>query len=313
MSAIPRKVSVVIVVKNDRGIAATLDAIYRSPGGEKFTFETIVVDSSLPDRLADIRAQYPQVIWDQFPFSTRRTVPEQRNRGLALAQGDIIVFIDANCVPTAGWLEAIASTLNDGESIVCGPVHDLNKTNLVHYHQQATAGHYVDECATINVGFKRDVLNQIGGFDTSFAFGQDVDFFWRARDAGYAIYFNPSVVVAHDWGKPKGQLKRAYEYGKARAHLFKKHWRTRRGQLLHEPHVWVYPFFILGLPLSVIMPLYPLLLLIPILKNRRSNPFGLVVHHLSYGWGVLAGTVKIWPKGDHAIAAERRAEALQVL
>src|SRR6266446_2312280 len=116
-------VSIIIVVKNDRGIDATLEHVYSSK--TKVKFETIVVDVSRQDKLADIKNKYPNVIWDQFPMSNKRTTPEQRNRGLELAQGGIIVFIDANCIPVEGWLDAIVSTITGGESIVCGPVRDL--------------------------------------------------------------------------------------------------------------------------------------------------------------------------------------------
>jgi glycosyltransferase involved in cell wall biosynthesis len=298
------QVSIIIVVKNDRGVASTLGALYKTQAGSTIQFETIIIDSSAPDRLADIRKQYPQVRWEQFPPSSRRTVPEQRNRGLELARSNIIIFIDANCIPDEGWLSAITSKIQGGEAIVCGPVRDLNRGNLVHYNPEHTAGRYVEVCTTINVGLKREVVERIGGFDTSFSFGQDIDFFWRARDAGYKIYFNPAASIGHDWGEAGEQMRRAYDYGKARAHLYKKHWLTRRRELQHEPHVWLYPLFILGLPLMYIIPWYPLLLLVPMAKNVHHNPVGLIVHHLSYGWGVLVGALKVWPKGDIRISLE---------
>src|SRR6185312_10432624 len=104
-----------------------------------------------------------------------------------------------------------------------GPVLDASKKNLVHYAPEHKQAKYVDTCTTISVGIRRTVFDRVGVFDTSFAFGQDVDFFWRATDAGFRIYYHPEVKISHDWGSPKEQLGRAYQYGKARAHLFKKH------------------------------------------------------------------------------------------
>ena len=286
------RASVIIVVKNDRGIAATLDAL--QPQLIKAQSDVIVVDSSLPETLADIRESHPWARWEQFPFSTVRTTPQQRNRGIELATSDVIVFIDANCIPANGWLEALLRRIDEGKSIVCGPVNDSSETNLVHYAPVLLRAKYVDVCTTINVGLKRDVIDRIGGFDPSFRFGQDVDFFWRASDAGFKIFYDPKVAISHDWGNASEQLGRAFQYGKSRAHLFKKHWATRRGQLLHEPHVWVYPVFILGLPLTIWFPFYPLLLLVPLLKNRDGHPFSLTLHHLTYGLGVLAGVFTIW-------------------
>jgi glycosyltransferase involved in cell wall biosynthesis len=241
-------ISVIIVVKNDRGIIQTLqgikDGIFDGP------YEVIVVDASSPEVLADVKKQNSWVRWDQYPVSNKRTTPQQRNRGLELAQGEIIAFIDANCVPVREWLTVITKTIQGGEDIVCGPVNDISEKNLVHYAAEKQEAGYVQECTTINVGFRRSIIDKTGTFDEQFLFGQDVDFFWRAADAGYKFYFTPDMAIGHDWGDGKEQLGRAYNYGYARARLFRKHWNIHGRQLLtDEPHVWMYPLFILGLPL----------------------------------------------------------------
>jgi glycosyltransferase involved in cell wall biosynthesis len=286
-------VSVIIVNKNDLGIATTLDHLDQLR--HDVPCEVIVVDASDPGQMDDIQLSYPWVKWETYPSSRRRTTPEQRNRGLELAQGDIIAFIDANCIPSPDWLASIRANIDAGKAIVCGPVLDSSLNNLVHYAPSLDEPRYVEGCTTISVGLTRQVIESIGGFDPSFSFGQDVDFFWRAADAGYKIYYDPKISISHDWGPRREQLVRAYSYGLARAHLYEKHWPSRKRQLLHETHVWIYPIFLLGLPLTFIFPYYPLFILIPMVKNLRSNPFGLIAHHLTYGVGVLAGTIKSWP------------------
>ena len=301
MSISKTTLSIIIVVKNDRGISDTLDHLQRSR--TNVAHEVIVVDASEPHVLADIRASHAWVRWCQFPPSHQRSTPQQRNRGLELATGDLIAFIDANCIPSPDWLDAIARRLAQGEDIVCGPVLDAGADNLVHYAPSIATGTYVDVCTTISVGFTRQVVNRIGGFDPSFRFGQDIDFFWRATEAGFKIYYDPQVVISHEWGSRKEQLRRAFDYGKARAHLYKKHWRFRKGELLRETHVWIYPVFILGLPLTYFVPVYPLLILVPAAKHWSSNPFGLIAHHLVYGCGVLSGALKSWRRSPHAAIA----------
>jgi glycosyltransferase involved in cell wall biosynthesis len=293
MSFSPALISIIIVVKNDRAIADTLTHLFASK--TDVPYEVIVVDSSEPERLADIKDAFPKARWEQYPVSARRTTPEQRNRGLEMARGDTIAFIDANCIPSPEWISAIAASIAGGKDIVCGPVLDRGDNNLVHYAPEHSEGRYVDICTTISVGIRRDVIERVGNFDTSFSFGQDIDFFWRATEAGYRIYFDPAVSIQHDWGKPREQFGRAFQYGKARAHLYKKHWRVRKSELFREPHVWVYPVFLLGLPLTFIVPWYPLLLFVPVLKNLRQNPFGLILHHMAYGCGVITGGLKSWP------------------
>lgn len=280
------KISVIIIVKNDLGIGATLNLLQQQTIPE--AFETIVVDASAPSKLRSIRDTYPEVLWDQYDQCGKDfTFSEQRNRGLALSSGEYIVFIDANCLPSPDWLKVVVESLRGGEDIVCGPCLPSNESNMVHYTEELTTTTYVRECTTINVGLRRSVVDVIGEFDERMTYGEDVDFFWRAREHGFMLCYEPLAGITHDYGSSDEQRKRAYRYGKSRAALHKKHWRTQWYQLLrYEPHVWIYPLFIVLLPLAIIWPYYLLVLLIPVVKNRSIR---LVQHHLIFACGVLIG------------------------
>jgi hypothetical protein len=55
--------------------------------------------------------------------------------------------------------------------------------------------------------------------------------------------------------------------------------------------VVVYPVFLLGLPLTLVFPLYPALLLIPAWRNRSHGAVSVLIDHLSFGAGVLKETI----------------------
>jgi GT2 family glycosyltransferase len=153
--------------------------------------------------------------------------------------------------------------------------------------RRATA-RYLSECGTGNLAVRREVLDEVAGFDETFGYGSDVDFSWRVQDAGHRIRSAGDAVVTHDWGDRRRQLRRSYVYGKARARLYLKH-RGRRSDLLRrEPMVLVYPLFLLGLPLTLWFPYYPALLLVPAWRNRHNGPVRVLADHLVYGAGVLA-------------------------
>lgn len=278
--------SVMIVVKNDPGVERTLELLVSQ--AQETSSEIIVIDASSPQTLKKIRDRFPHVRWEYFDQAGKRfTIPEQRNRALALAKGKYLVFLDASCEPVDGWLKAIIENLDQNESIVCGPVLDTNEHNLVRYIPGRTERSRVRECTTVSVGFTRAVLAAVKEFDESLAYGEDVDFFWRATFAGFEICSDPRVAVSHDWGEAEEQFRRAFRYGRARAFLHKKHFRRSWRQLLtREPHVWVYPLYILGLPIAIVWPWYLLLLLVPLAKNRSWK---LIVHHFVFASGVLAG------------------------
>lgn len=147
---------------------------------------------------------------------------------------------------------------------------------------------YLDEAPTLNLAFKREVFDAIGGFDERFEYGSDLDFSWRLLDHGHRIRAVQAAVVEHDWGSPRRQLRRAYLYGRAKARLYGKHRSRRRLIWRKDPIVWIYPLFILGLPLSLLFPAYPLLLLVPAWRARHDGPLSVVVDHLAYGVGILS-------------------------
>ena len=66
------------------------------------------------------------------------------------------------------------------------------------------------------------------------------------------------------------------------------HWRNLLG---NDVMVLFYPAYLLGLPLQFFWP-YPLLLLVPIVRNIDQRPFRTVGYHIIYGLGVLRGLRK---------------------
>jgi len=150
------------------------------------------------------------------------------------------------------------------------------------------ANRYIKECSTINLAFRREVFDTVGGFDERFAYGSDIDFSWRVTGVGYRIRGVPDAIAIHDAGTLRRQLRRSYVYGKARVRLYRKHRARLRHVLRNDFAVVAYPVFLLGLPLTLFFPFYPALLLIPAWRNRADGVVG-VLKNLVFGAGVLAG------------------------
>jgi GT2 family glycosyltransferase len=284
-------ISVVIISKDESSLDETLTdvagqlAMMAEPG------EIVVVDAS-SGRLDHIRRGHEgKVRWLDFqpPPGVRVSIPHQRNAGVRAARGDIIVFTDAGCRPRPGWLERLVAPLHADESVTAGVSQDL--AGEIRYElppEHAGEATYLRESPTLNFAFRRAAFDAVGGFDESFQYGSDVDFSWRLNDRGYRIRRVPDAIIQHDYGSPRRQRRRSYVYGKARARLYRKHRSRRRQVLRNDPMVVVYPLFLLGLPLTLVFPLYPLLLLIPAWRNRSHGVIWVLIDHLWFGAGVLA-------------------------
>jgi GT2 family glycosyltransferase len=284
-------ISVVIISKDESSLDETLTDVTHQLASLDEPGEIVVIDAS-SGRLDDIRKRHePTVRWVDFqqPAGVRVSIPHQRNAGVHEAAGDIIVFTDAGCRPRPGWLERLVAPLRADDHVTAGVSQDLD--GKVQYElppERAGEATYLRESPTLNFAFRRAAFDAVGGFDESFQYGSVVDFSWRLNDTGYRIRCVPDAIIQHDYGNPRRQRRRAYMYGKARVRLYRKH-RARRSQMFrNDPIMIVYPLFLLGLPLTLVFPFYPLLLLIPAWRNRSHGIVLVLADHLWFGAGVLA-------------------------
>jgi cellulose synthase/poly-beta-1,6-N-acetylglucosamine synthase-like glycosyltransferase len=289
-------ISIVIISKNELNIDSTLIDITAQAQTLEVPSEIIVVDAS-GNRLDHIRRRHEGTVrWEQFqPLpGTGVSIPHQRNVGVRSANGEIIVFTDAGCRPEPAWLKNLVRPLFHGEQITAGLAVSASHDSGLYGRttELVRSSRYLTECATVNLAFRREVFDAIGGFDERFAYGSDIDFSWRLVEFGYRIRSVPeAVVLRQDWGTWRRQLRRSYVYGRARARLYRKHRTKVRHILRTDPMVVVYPAFLLGLPLTMIFPPYPAFLLIPAWRNRSLGAARVVTDHLAFGVGVLAEVI----------------------
>lgn len=154
-----------------------------------------------------------------------------RNEGVRRTRGEVVCFTDDDCVPRAGWAEALAKPILAGEAeATTGPVQmgvgataaDNAWEAIVHYLQvRATALGTASPgfAVTANLAARRSLLER-HPFDESFplAAGEDRDWGERAARQGAAPRFVPEAVVEHQSGMSAvGFLRQQYRYGRGAA------------------------------------------------------------------------------------------------
>lgn len=126
-----------------------------------------------------------------------------RNAGWRAARGEVVAFIDDDCVADPGWLAALTGPFADsgvglvqGRTLPAGPVGPRERSIDI----PCEYGLY----ETCNIAYRRRVLAEAGGFDTSYEhrfggrpFGEDVDLAYRAKRAGWHSAFAEGAVVRH--------------------------------------------------------------------------------------------------------------------
>lgn len=285
-------ISIVVISKDEPSLAGTLDALQAQATASDEPAEIIVVDAS-GGRLDDVRRAHPGVEWLDFtaPGDVRISIPHQRNAGIERARGEVIVFTDAGCGLSEAWLTRLTAPILAGEELVtAGPARSADPANEPYPHEvrRVSESQYLDRAPTINFAFERSVISTVGPFDERFAYGSDIDFSWRLLDHGIQIRAVADASVTVDWGTPRRRRSRAYQYGQAKARLYLKHGSRRRRLLRDDPITVIYALFILGLPLTLAFPPYPLLLVVPAARAKEERPSDVLADHLLHGLGVLS-------------------------
>jgi GT2 family glycosyltransferase len=219
----------------------------------------------------------------------------------------VIVFIDADCVPQADWLTQMTKPiLADGEAMVAGAINASGYLTL----PSARGAAYVDKWGNGNLAFTRRVLADVGGYDEDMSVAEDYDFCLRAREAGYRIRFVPEASVLHPHEPLASSLRKSFRYGKGAVKLYCRHPRwARRVTDQHVLYTACYALYLLGLPLTVLVPWYPLSILAPMLLKPKRNPLKELIN-LAHGAGVLAGLLPLLVtclgRGHFAVGAPQR-------
>lgn len=139
-----------------------------------------------------------------------------RNRAVEAAAGDVVVFMDDDCVPGPEWLDRLLEPLADpGVDAVMGGVRIPPSTfigdsiSALGFPAGGSVGFgvmfgvdadgFTDHLSTLNCALRRDVFARVGRFDESMTCGgEDGELSHRIAAAGLHVKFQPEALVEHE-------------------------------------------------------------------------------------------------------------------
>jgi glycosyltransferase involved in cell wall biosynthesis len=204
-----QRVSVIIPARNSEAlIAHAIEAVrnQRCPGVD---VEIIVVDDGSVDNTSAVAQAAGARTITIDPAETEGNPAAARNRGAALATGDPIIFIDDDCTPAEGWLEALLNAHARGATCVGGslarppglPVSARLDyyCGWYHVHPRCRAGP-VPNHPPGNLSVRRAAFSNTCGFSERkpLAYAHE-ELEWQAelQRKGTPIYFEPKAKVYH--------------------------------------------------------------------------------------------------------------------
>ena len=206
------RVSVVICTKNRPDDLAQAIASVRASGEAGQRAEIVVVEEAASPRpISGVR--YVHLAPKDLGFGYARNVAVRE------AGGDILAFIDDDCVAEAGWLESLTAPLQANPKVlgVAGAVlvRDCSRIgyaeNILGFpggglrYRHATGGQVLPTryLSTCNCAYRRDAIRQAGGFvEGARVGGEDYLLAEKVSTLGACVYA-PAAVVCH---RPRGRL-----------------------------------------------------------------------------------------------------------
>lgn len=220
-----------------------------------------------------------------------------RNLGAHLAQGDYLLFLDADCIAAPDLLERLLERLQQGQTVVGGSVALESGAywrlcdNLLAFTPflataQSGPRPYLP---SLNLMLRRELFLAVGGFAEHFpgAAGEDIDFSLRLRAHGHTLFFEPHAAIYHRPPRTTAGMAASHMRAYGRAHLGVQ--RDHAGRAAPRLSLRMRPWS------GLIMAVAPLLALADALTLLWRNPSlrlrwpclpGLVWGKAAWYWGV---------------------------
>ncbi len=195
-------VSVVIPAYNClRTIEACLQSVLAQ---DARPLEVIVVDSS--------KDETPDVIAERFPMvrlyhTDRRIFPgPARNIGAGVSRGNILAFLDSDCLAAPDWVWRMVAGHNNGHLVVGGAVEVGNPSSslawvghLAEFREFLPVGEarHVLHVPTCNISYRTTLFEKWGGFPNAFYPQEDLLYNYMLNQQGIGVWFDPAIRVRH--------------------------------------------------------------------------------------------------------------------
>lgn len=261
--------SILIVNYNTREL--TLDAlrsVYRSQ--TKYTFEVILIDNHSTDGSVEaIKEEFPQVkiIENQENVGFAKA----NNQGIRRAAGRYILLLNSDTIIQPDTLEIMLRFMDQHPNIgasgckVVLPDGSLDKACRRGFPTPSASFYYafglaklfphvpkfnqyqlsyldpdddypVDCLVGAFMLVRREVIDHVGMLDEDFfMYGEDVDWCYRIKKAGWEIYYYPKTSIIHykGAGKKRKSRKVVYEFHRAMILFHRKHYQKSYSWLVN--------------------------------------------------------------------------------
>jgi len=195
-------ISIIIPALNEeKMIGRCLDSLTRLAFARD-RFEVLVVDNGSQDRTLAIADSFKDRLNLKVLQQAGVRISALRNLGARAAAGDILAFLDADCLAPADWLDRIfALAFADGAGVLGAHYLLPEDSSWVgrtwHRYQEAPKSGEVSHIPAGDLIMRREDFLKLGGFDETIQTNEDYELCERARKAAMHVRAFPQIGVIH--------------------------------------------------------------------------------------------------------------------
>ena len=252
--------------------------------------------------------------------ATDTSPAEKRDAAFEAASGDVLAYVDDDAYPAPDWLSTAARRLaQDGVKALGGPGLTppdsswRERLGGAVYESPAGSGplryrfvqapeRTVEDYPAYNLFVRRDALEAVGGWGTSFYGGEDTVLCLKLARAGWPILYAPEVVAYHR-RRPVilPHLRQVANVGRHRGYFVRAYADTSRRAIYALPSLGP-----VALALALLLVRRRPLIGLPLVaagylgvtaESHRRHPFSVAAavplmaaaHHLAYGAAFVRG------------------------
>ncbi|HYK93367.1 MAG TPA: glycosyltransferase [Thermoplasmata archaeon] len=215
-------VSVVITVRNE---GPHIRRLFESLLVQEPPFEVVLVDALSHDETYSIAQEYARKFPDRIRvFQRFGSRGIGRNAGASASRGEYLAFTDGDCVADSQWLTRLRAAVAE-TGVAAGRVVPFGKSQYAALDRVELflKGSDVTH-PSCNLAYRRELFEQLNGFDPRFITAEDIDLNLRAVQRGASIREVPEAVVYHEMRTTFIRfLIQAFWNGYGRKQLTEKH------------------------------------------------------------------------------------------
>jgi len=162
----------------------------------------------------------PSLVSKVVDSSSMRSASHARNVGADNSNGEYLIFCDGDDIADPRWMRSMVEALSNHDA-VGGHLDEemLAVAGQEQWRPPATPGKLPTFLShpfivSANMGVRRRLFHDVGGFDTSLIRGEDIAFSWALIDHGVEMAYAPEAVVHYRHRKGLiPMMRQHYLYG----------------------------------------------------------------------------------------------------